>query len=154
MQFTLSEIPDINSSRIIGVEVKRIHHRSLYIFGVYLPSDSNIQPCSTELNHLDALFNHFCTIGDVIIGGDLNTSIYESDSAHVNLYKSKALREFMLRNDLCCPILDFPVTGSSYTFSQTKTSLDFILCNKSLCTNIHRCHILEEGTFNSTSDHL
>lgn len=40
---TVSEIPDITSSRIIGIEVKRKHQRSLYVLGAYLPSDSNIQ---------------------------------------------------------------------------------------------------------------
>lgn len=152
---TVSEIPDI-TSRIIGIEVKRKHQRSLYVLGTYLPSDSNIQTYQTELNLLDALFNHLCTHGDVIIGGDLNASLYDKDLPNVNKYKAKALKDFTLRNNICIPSNYFPVLGSSYTFLQTKTklTLDFILCNRSSFNNVNKYRILEECTFSSTSDHL
>jgi hypothetical protein len=86
LQFTLSEILDLNSSRIIGAEIKRKIQRSLYILGVYAPPESNMESYCTELYHLAALFNIFCTFGDVIIRGGLNISIYESDLAHVNKF--------------------------------------------------------------------
>lgn len=151
---TVSEIPDITSSRIIGIEVKRKHQRSLYVLGAYLPSDSNIQTYQSELNLLDALFNHLCTLGDVIIGGDLNASLYDKELPNVNQYKAKALKDFTHRNNICIPSNDFPVLGSSYTFLQTKTTLDFILCNRSFFNFVNKYRILEEGTFSSTSDHL
>lgn len=112
----MSEIPDIISSLVIGVEVKRKHQRLLYVLGAYLPSDSNIETYQTELNLLDALFNHHCTLGDVIIGGDLNACFYDKELPSVNQYKVKALKDFPLRNDICCPSNDFRVLGSSYTF--------------------------------------
>lgn len=39
---TVSEIPDITSSRIIGIEVKRKHQRSLYVLSSIRQQHSNI----------------------------------------------------------------------------------------------------------------
>lgn len=75
----MSEIPDITSFRIIGIEDKRKHQCSLYVLGAYLPSDSKIQTYQTDLNLLDTLFNHLCTLGDVISGGDLNASLCDEE---------------------------------------------------------------------------
>ena len=154
LQFSVVEIPDIASPRIIGVELRRKHSRPLYIFGVYLPSDSNVQSYVNELNLLEALFNNYSSYGDVIIGGDFNASCKDTDHPRSNRYKSKAMKDVIFRCDLGCPDIDFKTTGSKHTFTQTCTTLDYIFCNKDLCNYVNEYHVYEEGTFSSTSDHL
>ena len=116
MQFSIVEIPDIDSTRIVGVELKRHQQQPLFVFGVYLPSDSNTQSYVDELNLLEALTNHYSSFGDVIIGGDFNASINTKDFSHCNVYKSKILKEFITRSDLGCPNTDFKATGLKHTF--------------------------------------
>ena len=125
LQFSIVEIPDIDSTRIVGVELKRHQQQPLFVFGVYLPSDSNTQSYVDELNLLEALTNHYSSFGDVIIGGDFNASINTKDLSHCNVYKSKILKEFITRSDLGCPNTDFKATGSKHTFITTSNSLDY-----------------------------
>lgn len=89
LELSICELTYFDSSRFIGLEIRRPHDRSLYIFGVYLPSDNIIQSYSTELYLLEDLVAHFSSLGDVIIGGDFNASIYDGDAHHVNVYKSR-----------------------------------------------------------------
>lgn len=122
---SISEIPDIDSSRLIAVELKRINQRPLYIIRVYLPSEHDMQYCLTELTMLETIFNHLCSLGDVILGGDFNASFI--DRSHINLYKAKALKQFLSRADLGLPGIDFSTFGSNFTFTTTKTTLDYIM---------------------------
>lgn len=66
IEMSISEIPDIDSSRLIAVELKRINQRPLYIIGVYLPSENDMQHYLSELSMLETIFNHLCSLGDVI----------------------------------------------------------------------------------------
>ena len=59
-----------------------------------------------------------------------------------------------MRNCIGCPRVDFQSTGSCYTFVQTKSTLDYILCSNSLCKYVDLYHVFEEGSFTCTSDHL
>lgn len=49
IQFSVGGIIDISSTRIIGVGIKRHNQKSMFIFGVYLPSDSNKQSYIEEI---------------------------------------------------------------------------------------------------------
>lgn len=59
----------------------------LYIFGVYLPDDSNEDTYIQELNHVESLYCHYRSYGNVIIAGDLNGSIISH--LNTNAYKSQ-----------------------------------------------------------------
>lgn len=65
LELCICELTDFNSSRIIGLDIKRSHDRSLYIFGIYLPFDNTRQSYSTELNLLEDLVAHSSSSGDV-----------------------------------------------------------------------------------------
>lgn len=43
IQFSVVEIIDVSSTRIIGVGIKRHNQKSMFIFGVHRPFDSNTQ---------------------------------------------------------------------------------------------------------------
>lgn len=85
LELSICWLTDLDSTRIIGIELKTSCDRSLFIFGVYLPSDSAIQPYASELNLLEHLEAHYSLLGDVVIGGDFNASSYEEDLQHTNL---------------------------------------------------------------------
>jgi exonuclease III len=72
LQFSVLEISDINSERIVCIELKHHSYGSLFIFGVYLPSDESIESYKHELNILDSLCTYNSNFGNVIIAGDLN----------------------------------------------------------------------------------
>ncbi|XP_062576621.1 uncharacterized protein LOC134238510 [Saccostrea cucullata] len=154
IQFSVVEITDISSTRIIGVELKRYNRKSLFIFSVHLPSDSNTQSYVDEINLLEALYNLYSSYGDVLIGGDFNASLYTKDYSHCNLQKSKIMKDLITRNNLACPNIDFKTSGSNYTFNTTRTTLDYIICSKTLSNYVVIYHVYEEGSFSSTSDHL
>ncbi|CAG2226562.1 unnamed protein product [Mytilus edulis] len=79
LQFSINEIHDTNSERIVGLEIKAPFKGSLFIFGAYLPSDESVDNYRTELNILDTLYTHYSYYGNVIIAGDLNASCLEKD---------------------------------------------------------------------------
>ena len=56
LQFSAKEMVDTNSERIVGMELKSQNYRSLFIFGIYLPTDGLIDNNRQELNVLDDLY--------------------------------------------------------------------------------------------------
>lgn len=83
--YSVKEIPCFESNRIIGVEVKT-SGGNLYIFGVYMPADNNIDAYMYELNTVESLYNYY-----VLIAGDLNSSCISRN--HTNAMKAQALHD-------------------------------------------------------------
>ena len=63
----------IDSNRVIGIELKSDNER-MYIFGVYLPADGNIDSYVYEFNIVEGLYNYYRKYGCVLVAGDLNHS--------------------------------------------------------------------------------
>lgn len=58
IHFTVVEIIDISSTRLIGVELKRHNQKPLFFcFCLYILSDSKTQSYIDEINLLEALYN-------------------------------------------------------------------------------------------------
>jgi hypothetical protein len=144
----------MHSPRIIGFEIKRSSDRCLYVLGGYLPAENVVQTYAAELSLFEDLVAHFSSIGDVLVGDDFNASCFDIDSGRTNTYKSSLLKDFVLRNCIGCPRVDFQSTGSYHTFIQTKSTLDYILCSNFLCRYVELYHVFEEDSFSYTSDHL
>jgi hypothetical protein len=70
---SVKEIPCLESDRVVGVEVKT-SRGNLYIFGVYMPADNNVDCYTHEMNTVESLYNYYSVYGDVIIAGNLNSS--------------------------------------------------------------------------------
>ena len=130
LSFSIREIPCYDSNRIIDIELKTSNGSNLYILGVYLPSDSNINSYAQELNMLENLYSHYLNYGKVIIAGDFNASLIETIGT--NERKSQILSSFAFRHNLCIPYLDFDSIGEQFSFVQKKTTLDYILFDKSV----------------------
>lgn len=93
------------------------------------------------------IFNHLCSLSDIILVSDFNASF--TDHSNINLYKAKTLKQFRLRADN-----DFSNSGSNFTFTTPKTTLDYIMCNKSQRNHVNQYRVYEESSFSSTSDYL
>ncbi|VDI54683.1 Hypothetical predicted protein [Mytilus galloprovincialis] len=154
LQFSVSEIHDINSERVVGLQIKTKSNGSIFIFGAYLPSDDSIDNYRNELNMLDTLVSYYCNYGSVIVAGDLNVSCRTKDRLHSNHCKSDELQTFVKRHDLLFSGGKIKHTGPDYTFITKKTMIDYFLVNKSVLRQLRSCEILDEGSISSTSDHL
>ena len=89
LQFSVKEMVDAKSDRIVGIERKSQNYRSIYIFGVYLPADGLIDNYRQELNALDDLYSYYINFGNVIVAGNLNVSCINKNLEFSNTMKSK-----------------------------------------------------------------
>lgn len=152
LSFTIKEIPCLESNRIIGAELSDKKDGRWYIFGVYLPSDNNLDIYAQELTIVKNMYHYYSSYGKVILGGDFNGSLL--DQQHTNQHKSKLLTKFVLNYSLFRQDSDFIANGDSYTFMQKQTTLDYILFDKLVLKNLNHYVIIQEGTISLTSDHL
>ena len=60
LQFSVTEIDNIYSERIAGLELKNTVNESLFILGVYMSSDESMTIIEVELNTFDDLYNYYC----------------------------------------------------------------------------------------------
>ena len=152
LSFSIKEIPCPESNRIIGVELSDKKGCRWYIFGVYLPSDNNIDMYAQELTIVENIHHYYSAYGKVILGGDFNASLL--DQHHTNQQKSKLLTKFVMNCGLSRQDSDFNAKGDNYTFTQKQTTLDYILFDKFILKNLQHYVIIKEGTISLTSDHL
>ena len=97
----MNEIDNIASERTVGIELKSQTHGNLYIFGVYLQSDDNIEKYINDILILDSLCSYYCNYGKIIIAGDMNGTCDMSNSSFTNKFKSGELHRFVQRHDFC-----------------------------------------------------
>jgi hypothetical protein len=152
LSFPIREIPCYDSNCIIGIELKTTNGSNLYILGVYLPSNSNIDSYAQELNVLGNLYCHYLNYGKVIIEGNFNASLIETIGT--NERKSQILSSFAVMHNLCIPYLDFDSIGEQFSFVQKKTTLDYILFNKSVQNLLEQYKTYKEGSFSLICDYL
>ena len=139
----------MDSNRIVGVELRDSNWNVMYIFGVYLPADGDIENYSYEIGLVESLYTYYSMYGNVI-AGDMNSSWISK--LNTNSRKSDIVTSFMNRCDICLP--DCLIDGEQFTFITKKTMLDYILFNKTMTQMLLYYKVLEEGSVSLTSDHL
>ena len=154
LQFSVVEVPNINSTRVVGIELKYNSGSSLFIFGAYLPSDECIDNYKAELNALDTLYTYYSEYGKVIIAGDLNGSCINKDIGRTNKVKSNELLNFVQRHGLLYAGGKIKFKGPDYTFIMKQSMLDYVLLSNDMLSSLGSYEILAEGSFSTTSDHL
>ncbi|CAG2249402.1 unnamed protein product [Mytilus edulis] len=135
LQFSIEEITETNSDRIVGVELKNKSFGSIFIFGVYLPADGSIDNYRQELNALDDLYTYYINYGKVVVAGDFNASCINKNLQFTNTTKSKELQNFVHRHNICHPFIDtckILPKGPEFTFTLKNTMLDYILIDETL----------------------
>lgn len=154
LDFYVNEIENIDSERVLGIELKGPTTGSLYVFAAYLPSDESMERYKYEIDILDSLYKYYSNYGNVLLAGDLNASCLNTDIEKSNKSKSKQLCSLIVNNNLLYAPRDIDLIGPSFTYVTKSTMLDYILFSSSLKSNIKCYEILAEGSFSSTSDHL
>jgi exonuclease III len=59
VSFSVKEISCFDSNCVIGIQLTDNGDNSWYIFGVYLPSDNNIEAYVQKINIVDNLYNYY-----------------------------------------------------------------------------------------------
>ena len=97
--FNVQEL-EIASSRIVALECKVNTNERVYlhVVGAYLPANNNIEMYKDELSLLQDFYNCYSKYWYVVIAGDFNASCLETDNGRCNFYKSRELRNFVIRN--------------------------------------------------------
>ena len=138
------------------------------IFGIYLPYyDSSLDQYKLYMDTLDQLHVLIEQIDKnipVLIMGDTNTVLPESDQLSVNWYHkrlftkwSAILYEFLHQNDMCVGNFQFE-QHVNHTYRQHSQELkssyiDHIFIRNYLCDQLNSCQILCDDQDNM-SDHL
>ena len=108
------------------------------------------------MDALDDLCTHYSNYEKVVIVGDLNSSCVNTNIDLANKAKSNKLQCFVKQHSFYHTFKDvnIPFKGPEFTFTLTRTMLDYMLCHESHVRQVRRYEIFEEGSFSSTSDHL
>ena len=86
MQNYVSLVNTISNERIVGIELRYNNQLPLYIFCVYMPSDSDVILYNDTLCDIQSVFSHYCKIGTVIFAGDFNAQL-DTDSRRTPLHQ-------------------------------------------------------------------
>lgn len=142
--FLIWEILCFDLNCIIGIELK-ICNGCVYILGVYLFFDNNVDNYVYELNLFENLYNYYLNYGKVIIVGDLNGSLV--DLIGINEWKLEILLLFVFRKNFCIFYIDFKICGKNYIFIYKKIILDYVLFDKFVLILLYCYLIYVEGLF-------
>ena len=142
---------DLDSQRIVGIELKCQTFGSIFIFGVYLPLDEIIDKYKDELNMLDILYSYYNNYGTVIIAGDMNASCFVKDNAQSNRFKSVELLNFVKRHSFQVVGNNFNHKGPDFSFTTKCTMLNYVIFNECLGRQLVSYEILAGGSISSTT---
>ena len=153
----IHHIDDMESDRLLVIEVKVRHLTPLYIISAYMPADNNLSYYDDTLSELQTCIEFYSRIGKIIVAGDLNAQIsWPSCNAPISgsIYKFRVLSE-MVHNYHLVPLeLTALCTGPRYSFIPTRSMIDHILVDRSLENNVTDFHVIDGNEFVLTSDHL
>lgn len=115
--FSISYLSECETDRIIGLKISTPTTAPVYLFGVYLPFDNNVDAYKHYISMLWDLWNLFNEHGDVIMLGDFNARYAELPTSYVQRAKSHLLTDFIQSNDITPLNKTDKCSGLGYTFS-------------------------------------
>ena len=148
----ISEIENISSDRVLGIELNPGEIVSTFIFCVYLPADGNIQRYTEVLTELQTLVSYYVTQGNIVIAGDLNAQ-YISQSPTPSNIKSKHLTDFINNNSLVPVNTSNLCSGPKYSFIPSRSMIDHFLIDATTAASCYSCQVIDESRLTLTSDH-
>ena len=107
-------------------------YEPIYIIGVYLPSDNNINNFDDNLKALNNVSEFYENRGGLIVAGDFNSRIFENPCYYAAKHKSEAVKQFVRASNLTVMNSTMQSSGIKYTFKPCKSTLDYIMCNTPL----------------------
>ena len=94
--YSISYLSDCETDRIIGLKISTPSTTPVFLFGIYLPFDNNIESYKQHISTLWDIWNIYNENGDVIMLGDFNARYAELPNSYVQKVKSRLLTEFIL----------------------------------------------------------
>jgi len=91
LKYNVNEVVIPNSNRITGLQIYTYDQRHIYVFGVYMPSDSNIEEYETVMEQLHDICYHYSQLGEIIFAGDFNAQYDTLPISQIAKAKSKGL---------------------------------------------------------------
>lgn len=150
---------DIDSDRIVGIEINIPNVTTIYLFCVYLPAVTlPLEQFKDQMNTLHELYYVYSQCGKVIVAGDFNAQIrgprYECRIGDRGNILQDFLREFQLislnMQDSC--------VGPTYTFqgyvNGPSSTIDHIVVNEEIGTIAENISVLHDNDIVNVSDHL
>ena len=142
------------SNRITGIGIHRENDCPVFIFGVYMPSDNNLQDYKYEVECLADIVEYYSCRGKIVLGGDFNAQYNTSPRSYAAQYKKEILRSWMSSNLLTPTNKTSNSVGPNHTFTPTEVTLDYIFVKDDLVDCISKCMVYDSDDVSLCSDHL
>lgn len=152
--FSVTYLPECEQDRIVGIKLSTSNTTPLYIFGVYLPYDQDIEAYARYISSLWDIWNLYNDQGEVIILGDFNARYAETPLSHVQRVKTRLLTKFIQSNNIVPLNKSNKCSGLDYTYTTNCSTIDFILTNETLYNNVEHCEVISSNDIDVASDHL
>ena len=123
----VSQINNINNDRIIGIEIRKNNHVPIFMFCIYMPSDSDMNFYNDVLCDVQALYAFYCKLGTVVLAGDFNAQL-DTEPRCIPNQKSKLLSAFVQRNSLISVQSIFNSNAFTYVLAQSR--IDHVLSER------------------------
>ncbi|CAG2206918.1 unnamed protein product [Mytilus edulis] len=155
--YPFTSLIEVNSDRIIGIEINIPNSEKYYVFSLYLPAVT--QPYEYFRNEVDLLFelsSVYEEFGSVILMGDFNSKIDGPRCKIKHDERSKLCKTLMATHNLCSVNMELMCKGPVNTFQSYEdgpsTCIDHILINRTKLQHVKQAKVIDNHSF-STSDH-
>ncbi|VDI49807.1 Hypothetical predicted protein [Mytilus galloprovincialis] len=155
--YPFTSLIEVNSDRIIGIEINIPNSEKYYVFSLYLPAVT--QPYEYFRNEVDLLFelsSVYEEFGSVILMGDFNSKIGGPRCKIKYDERSKLCKTLMSTHNLCSVNMELMCKGPVNTFQSYEdgpsTCIDHILINRTKLQHVKQAKVIDNHSF-STSDH-
>lgn len=154
MMYSISLVSEYSTDRIIVTELLLADMQPVYIIGVYLPYENDIEFYKSYVDHLYDVLDIMSEKGIVILAGDFNAQVHEAPNGKSQKIKCKLLSDFVDSNDLLLINKSEFNTGLNYTFSTRETTIDYIMTHRFNCNMVSSYKTICNSNIELASDHL
>ena len=146
----VSQVNNIDNDRIVGIEIRKNNHTPLYVFCIYMPSNSDVKCYNDVLCDVHALYAYYCKLGTVVLAGDFNAQL-DTEPRCIPNQKSKLLSAFVQRNGLL-PVQSL-FNSNAFTYIPAKSRIDHVLTERA-SSHLFAKYSVADPQDIMTSDHL
>ena len=147
-------IEEYSNDRVILLELTQTVSQSVYICGVYLPYDNDVDYFKSYLDHIYDIMSLYSDKGVVVLAGDFNARAFETPYSFAQKFKSQTLTDFINHNNLILINRSSKNRSAPYTFLPTKTTLDYIMIDRQNFDLVLDYETLQNSDVELASDHL
>ena len=158
----VNKLENVGNDRIIVIQISQPNSRPIYVINAYMPSGNHTYEQYHEcIVTLREIYGCFFNCGDIIIAGDMNTSVSQGSRSYINTghdnRKIVTVTEFLQSTNQYSVITDSNCTGPIGTYypfnSDVYSQIDHIVINRDMTPRVKTCKVHDDHVFNA-SDHL